>query len=104
MNYSAVNAPACDFILSTPSGLAAPPISLWPNPTEATLWLDLGAEPARGARYRILDQAGRQVTGGALNGGATLSRSDVSALGAGLYTLRYEAPGKAAWTARFIKE
>jgi hypothetical protein len=104
MNYVAVNAPACDFILSAPGGLTAHTVSFWPNPTQAALWLDLGQPPIHGARYHILDQAGRRVTGGALNSGAALFRMDVSTLVAGLYTLRYEAPSEPARTARFIKE
>ena len=103
LNYAAVNTPACDFILSVPVALAASRISLWPNPTQGDLWLDVG-QAVVAARYRILDQAGRQVTSEALNSGAALSRVDVSALDAGLYTLRFEFPGEAASTARFIKE
>lgn len=103
LNYTAVNAQACDFILSAWEAVAARHTSLWPSPTQGALWLDLG-QAVKGVRYRILDEAGRQVMGGALNSGSATSRLDVSALDPGLYTLRYEAPSEPAWTTRFIKE
>lgn len=94
----------CDLTMHAPApALPFAELRVMPNPAQEAIWLDLEPPPTNGARYRILDQAGRQVSGGALNS-AAVSRLDVSALDAGLYTLRYEATGGTPWTTRFIKE
>ena len=94
----------CNLTMGSPvPEVSVAALRVLPNPAQEAIWLDL-AQPTNAALYQILDPAGRRVAAGTVNSGITKLRVDISALDAGLYTVRCDLPGMALRAARFIKE
>lgn len=72
--------------------------SVYPNPTNGLLNLDLIMVPAKDARLRVYDLSGKLLYSGKYE--ATL---DVSELGRGLYLVEFES-GKSVHRVRFIRQ
>ncbi|TGE22131.1 glycosyl hydrolase family protein [Hymenobacter aquaticus] len=84
--------------LATPSPRLDQNLELYPNPTTRTLRFRAEAS-LLGSQYQVVDVTGRTV----LSGQLATADLDVSALQAGVYTLRLSADGQASVTRRFVK-